>query len=255
MRERKKLPASGGGGPSAPTEPPGRDAMVNPFPKRTQWQDLKKTNGIPDGLLPKGSVGEHLEDLRKRWERGAFEKVSVASAPQAKLVARDARALIVEVKKGGAAKKAKIKKYAAFEKIFDDIEANLKALDEKIVVATNPLKGGGPFYKKGRAKAEAAMADPGDSRKFETAYREGLRNDIGQRMRAGLKHANEDKTAYPANMRAALQQYDDLVEKWGSRIDQGETRDFLADDKQRAECFKDVTKALEIAKAVFKAAG
>ncbi len=229
--------------------------MSNPFPSRKTWQDAKKKFGIPDSLIGKGSMGAHLDDLRKRYDTYKIDKLTVQTAKAAKLVSSDAKEIIDTWKKGATPKKAKFKDYAGAEKILNDILTAIKALDQRIVVALNPLAGAKSFFDAGANKVKAAIAAPTDHRKLETAYREGVRNDIGQRMRAAIKHSEQDKKAYPSNVLALLKQYNDLVEKWGSRIDDGEAKDILASDKDRTACFKDMTDAVKISKQVLKLAG
>jgi hypothetical protein len=229
--------------------------MSNPFPNRKSWQDAKKKHGIPDNLIGKGSFGAHLDDLRKRYDTYKLDKVTPATAKAAKLLSSDTRQIIATWRAGAAPKKAKFKDYAGADKILDTIELHMKALDQRIVVALNPLAGAKGFFDAGANKVKAAIAAPTDHRKLETAYREGVRNDIGQRMRAALKHSDDDKKAYPSNVVALLKQYDALVQKWGSRIDDGEAKDILASDKDRTACFKDMTDAVKISKQVLKLAG
>jgi hypothetical protein len=229
--------------------------MSNPFPSRKAWQEAKKTHGIPDNLLNKGSFGAHLDDLHKRYDTYKLDKLTPATAKSAKLLSADTKAIIDTWKKGAAPKKAKFKDFSGAEKLLDDILDAMEALDERVAVTLNPLKGAKDFFAKGAQKVKASIAAPTDKNKLEIAYREGVRNDIGQRMRAALKHANEDKKAYPSNVVALLKQYDILVERWGSRIDDGEARDILASNADRTKCFKDMTDAVKIANQVIKLAG
>lgn len=229
--------------------------MGNPFPTQKTWQDAKKNHGIPDGLLPKGSVGKHWDDLHKRYASGNLDKLTSVTAKSAKLVSQDAKHLISLVEKGALAKKAKFKNFTAAKKIWDDISKAIEALDERVDVALNPLKGAKDYFAKGAQKVKASIAAPTDSAKLEVAYREGVRNDIGQRMRAALKHSTEDPKAYPGSVVTLLKQYDAIVEKWGSRIDDGEAKDILASDADRTKCFADMKQAVKIAEQVLKVAG